>query len=133
MDDPATQTAGNDYRIRITSTSNSAYTDTSNSYFVISAPSITVASPNTGVTWPRASIKTISWTSSASPGSYVRLELMKGSVVNRVISSSTPNDGSYSWTIPATQTAGNDYRIRITSTSNSAYTDTSNSYFIISS
>jgi len=57
---------------------------------------------------------------------------MKGSVVNRVINSSTPNDGSYSWTIPATQTAGNDYRVRITSTANSAYTDTSNSYFIIS-
>ncbi|MBF7083257.1 hypothetical protein IT084_09750 [Desulfallas sp. Bu1-1] len=40
--------------------------------------------------------------------------------------------GSYTWSIPVAQVAGNDYRIRITSTSNSACTDTSENNFIIS-
>lgn len=95
------------------------------------APSITVVSPNGGENWRKGTVRTIRWTSSGNPGVYVRIELMKGSIVNRVITSSTPNDGAYNWTIPAAQTLGSDYKVRITSTSKSTYTDRSNSNFII--
>ena len=40
---------------------------------------------------------------------------------------------SSAWTIPTTLTAGSDYRIRITSTTNSAISDMSNGYFTVTS
>jgi hypothetical protein len=128
---PSTQTLGTDYKIRITSTSNAAITDSSNSNFAIVAGTLTVTSPNGGQSWKRGTVHTITWSKSGSPGSYVKIELLKGGVVNKVISSSTANDGSYSWTIPSTQTAGTDYKIRITSTTYSSISDSSNSNFYI--
>jgi len=97
------------------------------------APSITVVSPNGGENWARGTIRTIRWTSSGSPGANVKIELLKAGVLNRVITSSTANDGSHSWAIPSTQTLGTDFKIRVTSTANSAYTDTSNNNFTINS
>lgn len=131
---------GNNYKIRIASISNSKYNDTSDNNFTISNPappvsSITVTSPNGGETWMRGTTKTISWTSSGSPGANVKIELLKGGVLNSTIVSSTPNGGSggsYSWNIPADQTLGDDYKIKVTSTSNSEYNDTSDNNFRIS-
>lgn len=129
---PYSQNVGNDYKVKISSTNNIVHTDTSDSYFKISVPtSITVASPNGGEGWQRGTAKTISWSSSGSPGTYVKIELYKGGVFNKIINSWTPNDGSYSWYIPYIQTIGGDYKIKITSTSNSVYNDWSNNYFKI--
>ena len=128
---PTTQVAGSDYTIRITSTSNTGITDTSNANFAIIIGALTVTSPNGGESWIRGTAHTITWTSNDSPGSYVKIELLKAGVVTRVISSSAANTGSYSWTISSFQAAGSDYTIRITSTSNTAITDTSNANFAI--
>jgi 5-hydroxyisourate hydrolase-like protein (transthyretin family) len=128
---PSTQTLGTDYKIRITSTSNAAITDSSNSNFAIVAGTLTVTSPNGGQSWKRGTAHTITWSKSGSPGSYVKIELLKGGVLNKVIASSTANDGSYSWTIPSTQTAGTNYKIRITSTTYASITDSSNTNFSI--
>jgi len=132
---PADLAPGTDYRIRVTSTSNSAYTDTSDSDFAIVPPTITVASPNGGETWLAGSRQTIHWSYTGNPGSYVKVELWKGGVLNRTIASSASKgrggSGSRSWTIPADQAPGTDYRVRVTSTSNGTYTDTSDSDFTI--
>jgi C1A family cysteine protease len=135
---PSNQASGSDYSIRVTSTSNSLYTDASNSQFTIVGPpppSITVASPNGGESWTAGSTRTISWTYTGSPGSYVRILLYKGSSLNRTISSyariGSNGSGSYNWAIPSNQASGSDYSIRVTSTSNSLYTDASNSQFTI--
>jgi hypothetical protein len=130
---PSTSTTGTDYRIRITSTSSAAITDSSNNYFAItSAPSITVTSPNGGESWIRGTTPTITWTSSGSTGSSVKIELLKAGVLSQTIASSTPNDGSFTgWIVPSTSATGTDYRIRITSTSSAAITDSSNNYFAI--
>ena len=135
---PTTLATGTDYRIRVTSTTNAAITDTSNNYLSIttattpSPASITVTTPNGGESWIRGSTPTISWTSSGSVGSNVKIELLKAGVVSQTISTSSPNDGTYtSWTIPTTLATGTDYRIRITSTTNAAITDTSNNYLSI--
>jgi lysophospholipase L1-like esterase len=135
---PSNQAAGSDYSIRVTSTSSSLYTDASNSQFTIVGPlppSITVASPNGGESWSAGSTRTISWTYTGSPGSYVRILLYKGSSLNRTIASyariGSNGNGSYNWAIPSNQAAGSDYSIRVTSTSNSLYTDASNSQFTI--
>jgi 5-hydroxyisourate hydrolase-like protein (transthyretin family) len=92
---------------------------------------LTVVSPDGGESWVRGTTHTVAWSSTGSPGSYVKIELLKGGVVNRVIASSTANDGSYSWRISSSQTVGTDYKIRITSTSYSSITDSSSSNLAI--
>lgn len=93
--------------------------------------SITVTVPNGGENWKRGTTQTITWTSVGSTGANVKIELLKGTVV-KVLSKSTPNDGSFDWAISKSQAVGTDYKIRVTSTSDSAYTDTSDNYFQIS-
>ena len=65
----------------------------------------------------------------------MKVELLKGGVVNCTIASSVSKgragSGSRSWTVPADLAPGTDYRIRVTSTGNGAYTDTSDSDFTI--
>jgi len=131
---PSTLATGTDYRIRVTSTSNTAITDTSNTYFTIApASTITVTSPNGGESWVLGSNHAITWTSYGSVGSYVKIELLKAGLVVRTLSASTPNDGTFSWTISTAQTKGTDYKIRITSTTSTAITDTGNTYFTLRS
>ncbi len=132
---PSTQTSGSDYTVKVTSTTNSAYNDTSNANFTIVGPpppTITVTSPNGGESWTAGTAYPITWTYTGSPGTYVKIELYKGGVFNKTIASSVlTSSGSKSWTVPSTQTSGSDYTIKITSTTNSAYTDTSNGNFTI--
>lgn len=93
------------------------------------SPAIVVISPNGGEYLQRGRTYTIKWYSDPNPGANVKIELLKAGIVDKVITSSTPNDGSQSWTVPALQQVGHNYKIRITSTTNSAYTDTSNNNF----
>lgn len=98
---------------------------------VSEVPRIIVTSPNGGENWQRGISKTITWSKLGNPGPYVKIDLYKAGVFKQTIVSSTSNDGSHSWYIPITQTLGTDYKIKITSTSNSAYSDLSNNYFRI--
>jgi hypothetical protein len=93
---------------------------------------IFVAFPNGGETLAAGSTQTISWSYGGNPGSYVKIELSKGGVVNRTIARRvSTSSGSYNWKIPSDQTPGSDYKIKITSTSNRSYTDTSDNNFTI--
>ncbi|MDO8094802.1 MAG: peptidoglycan DD-metalloendopeptidase family protein, partial [Candidatus Brocadiales bacterium] len=96
---------------------------------------VTVTFPNGGESWQAGSTQAIKWSYTGDPGPSVKIELLKGTSVNSTIMSSTSigsnGSGSYNWTIPTTQTTGSDYKVRITSTSNSAYTDTSDNNFTI--
>ncbi len=87
--------------------------------------SITITSPDGEESWARGMTHAITWIKTGSPGVYVKIELLKAGVVNRVITTSTANDGNYDWTIPTTQTLGTDYKIRITSTTYPEITDSS--------
>lgn len=126
-----TQTVGTDYKIRITSTGNSAYKDISNNNFTISNPYLVVLIPNGGESWQRGTTKTITWKSYGNTGTNVKIDLYRGGVFKQTIVASTPNDGSHPWAIPIGQTLGTDYKIKITSASNSTYYDWSNNYFRI--
>ena len=140
---PSNQPVGSDYKIVVTSTVTSSYTDISDNYFSITAgpstPTITVTSANGGETmqagWTGYMNPNIQWKFTGDPGANVKIELLKGGALNSVIAPSAPigsgGSGSYYWNIPVSQVAGMDYRIRITSTSNSSYTDTSNGDFTI--
>jgi hypothetical protein len=96
---------------------------------------ITVTVPNGGETWTKGTTYTIRWNYAGSPGSNVKIELLKNGALNRTITSSTSigsgGSGSYNWKVPNNQTTGTDYKIRVTSTSNSNYKDTSNANFTI--
>lgn len=94
-------------------------------------PSIAVVSPNGEESWKRGTVHTLTWTKTGNSGVNVKIELLKNGLLNNVIFSSTPNDGSQIWTIPAMQTLGIDYKIRITSTTNGAYKDIGNGNFKI--
>lgn len=100
-------------------------------FTIVQKGSLVVNIPNGGEIWSRGTTKTIKWTSIGNVGTNVKIELLKGGVVNKVIIGSTPNDGSFGWSIPAGQTVGADYKIRVTSTSNSVYKDVSNNNFKI--
>lgn len=93
--------------------------------------SITVTSPNGGESWKRGTVRQIKWTYTGNPGQYVKIELLKNGVVNKRIAPNTTNDKSFWWTIPSGQTIGSDYKIKITSISNSLYNDTSDNNFRI--
>jgi predicted Zn-dependent protease len=126
---PNTLLAGSDYQIRISSTSNNGLFDTSDGFFTISPPPyITVTSPDGGNTLQGGSTYNITWTDNISEN--VRIDLYKGNLFHSTITSSTTSNGSYWWTVPTTL-VGTDYRIRVTSTSNTNIQDTSNNNFSI--
>jgi len=94
-------------------------------------PTITVISPKSGDSWQAGTTQTISWDYTGDPGSYVKIELYNGLNPNRIITSSTPIvNGSYNWKISPKQTPDNDYSIRVTSTTTTSCTDSSD-YFAI--
>lgn len=64
-------------------------------------PPITVLSPNGGENWTRGTTQTIRWNYTGTPGSKVKIELLKGGVLNRTINSSTStgSSGSGSYTL----------------------------------
>jgi DNA-binding beta-propeller fold protein YncE len=139
---PANQAAGTDYQVKLTtSAGNIAYTDSSDGYFSITAssgPSITVISPNGGENWQAGSTQTVSWSYSGDPGPNLNIELFKGgapiyTIVTGISRNNNGNgsNGSIQWTIPSTLVSGSDYRIKITSTVNSSWTDSSDRDFTI--
>ncbi|MCX9083585.1 MAG: hypothetical protein OIN87_02165, partial [Candidatus Methanoperedens sp.] len=75
--------------------------------------SINVTSPNGAEDWAIGTTHMIIWSSSGNTGTDVKIELLK-SGVSGIINLTTENDGSYSWTIPVTQTPGTDYQVRVT-------------------
>jgi hypothetical protein len=102
----------------------------------IPTTNITIISPNGGENWQSGIKQVIRWTYSGDPRSRVTIELLKGDVVNRIITSRTQigrsGSGSYNWRIPSTQAPGTDYKIRVTSTSSPVDNDISNNNFTIS-
>jgi hypothetical protein len=112
--------------------------DTSNGddkvFRTLPQPAITIISPDGGENWARGSHQTIKW-AYANVSGYVKIELLRGGVLNRVIGYATTRGnngtGSYYWAIPSAQATGSDYNIRVTSISDIACSDTSNNNFTI--
>jgi len=91
--------------------------------------SISVLSPNGGDQVYFAETWEIKWLSNVTGN--VRIELFKGGSLHAELSTDEANDGTYSWPVPSSLPAGNDYTIKISSMDNPAYADTSNSAFSI--
>jgi hypothetical protein len=114
------------YYIAITSTTNTGVYDLSDYYFAIAAPQVTFPTATCVMLRP-GNTYNINWTGYI--GTYVKIDLYKGSTLHTAIAASTPNDGSESWTVPASLPIGDDYKIRVTSTYNIGITDDSDNAF----
>ena len=80
--------------------------DTSNSTFLLTsaAPSITVTTPNTPLTWAETTARTIQWSHNLGAGSSVRVELSRNAgatwdVVAASVQNAVTQIGSYVWTV----------------------------------
>ena len=130
---------GSDYQVSVRSISLPAIADTSNNYFSLAQstipPSITVASPNGGETWQRNTSHTVTWSYTGSPGSTVKIVLLKAGAEVGTISSSAPlgsnGAGSYTWPINPVGATGNDYQVSVRSINLPAIKDTTNNYFTL--
>ncbi len=91
--------------VRVSDALDAATSDTSDAVFSVSISSLTITSPNGGESLPGVSTQDITWTSTG-PISNVRLEYSpdNGASWTEIVAS-TPNSGSYSWSVPDFQTS----------------------------
>ncbi len=87
------------------------------------APSITVTYPLVGAIWQIGSTQDIIWNKSGTQDANVKLRLYQNDVKIMDITDSTPNDGSYSWTILNTVAPASNYVVRVKTTDNLIYDD----------
>lgn len=128
------ETASTYYKIKITSITDLSVFDFSDSYFTLTTPGpthITVTSPAGGERWVRDTSHSITWYSYGGADGDVKIELYRSGLFTTTITTGTPDDGSYLWTIPLTLESSSSYEIRVTSTANpSVYAESD--YFYIS-
>jgi len=81
---------------------------------------IIITSPTSSTVWAKGHSADIAWTSTGTI-SDVKIDLYKGGTLNLTIVSSTTNNGSYTWsTVDSSLADGADYKVRISSTSDSS-------------
>jgi len=94
-------------KIKAELVSDGAYSATTNN-FTISAPTITITSPNGAEAWYPWETKTITWTAPSAKITHVRLEYSTdgGLTYPNLIAAAAPNTGSYSWNLGNAAFAG---------------------------
>jgi hypothetical protein len=117
-----------EYQVRVRSATSTA-SDCSDAKFLVPTPSLTVTSPAGGEQWTTGRSYEIAWSSAHLSGN-VKLELVKGTTATLIVSN-TPNDGSFTWTVPRTLAAGSAYQIRVSSAANSAWKATSQAFAVV--
>lgn len=95
----------------------------------VCGPYLTLSWPNGGDALEQGSTYTIIWSSSVS--GEVKIELFKGSTLNKVIADSAPNNDSFDWEITTDYTPGDDYKVKITSLENTSLIGESGANFSI--
>ncbi len=115
--------------LTITESANYVIATPSATIQIADAPTVVVVSPNGGEFWQVQGPVKIRWQS--VDGGNVKIELWKAGALHSVIASSTPNDGSYDWTVPANLPVGSDYRVRVSLASDPAVLDSSNADFTV--
>ena len=116
---PADLVTGSDYKVRVSKADDATIYGESAQFSVtalsVTQPVINLISPNGGDTWATSTAQTIRWSTNALiPSSdYLKIDLYKNGTYLRNIITQTLNNGVYSWNLPSTLGAGNDYKIRI--------------------
>ncbi len=76
-------------------------------------PSINITAPAGGALWTRGGTYDITWTKVGSQNASVKIQLFKGTMLVKSITTLAPNNGSFSWTIPATLPYSTAYTVKI--------------------
>lgn len=95
------------------------------------APSITVNSPNGGEIWCPGTSRNITWTATAIQNVNIAISSDNGSNYTNLATNIPASSGSWAWNIPNGQTPGNQYLIKISSSTDESINDASNSSFTI--
>ena len=114
---------GDDYLVKIASTTDARYWDITNQYLKIRH--IVLDSPNDKSTVRTGDTVDIRWRSGPNLFPAVNLDLYKGGQFLQHIAENIPNNGSYSWNVGRNIDSGEDYAVRIF-TGTPEYSDTSN-------
>ena len=121
-------------RVRVEDKYNSSCNDISNSNFTIrklNTCSINVTSPNGGETWDEESTHNITWTSNNTSGS-VRIKYSAdGGSSWTVLTNSTTDNGSWSWTLPTVNSDQTQCKVKVEDANNSSCSDVSAANFFI--
>jgi len=118
-------------KIRVVSHNQPSINDTSDGYFSILTPSLTLTSPNGDENWITGTAEEISWLAEGISGT-VSLEYSTDDFVSdiNIIVENTDEDGSYIWDpIPALNS--DTVKVRIKCDLNTAFYETSDNYFSI--
>jgi len=120
----------NDYQIKISGTTSSIFS-LSEKFAVIEAPYITINNPTSSENWNAGSTQEILWETNIS-GSF-KVDLFKAGVFFQSISANTSKSVNqvFSWNIPQDIAGGNDYQIKVTSSTNEELTGISSNFTII--
>ncbi len=131
--DGGTFVAGTQYKVKVTSTVTSMYSDESDFFtLAASAPGtyVSLEQPNvSGINWLNNSTYLISWDSDL--GGTFKIELLKAGLSVATIAAAA-HMSTYEWTIGGAVEAGNDYKIKITSNNDPSKSDVSEQFFTIS-
>nr|MCU0390846.1 GPI anchored serine-threonine rich family protein [Thermoflexibacter sp.] len=110
---PTTLPDRNDYRIRVSRTSNSSVNDISDANFGISGGrSIRINTPTNTTVLNRGANFNITWIATFADNFKIDL-LQNGTVLQNIVGATTGN--LYTWSVPAMLPIGNNYQIRISS------------------
>ncbi|MHA2121504.1 MAG: carboxypeptidase regulatory-like domain-containing protein, partial [Promethearchaeota archaeon] len=93
--------------------------------------SINVTTPLNSDSWFAGSIESITWDSTGTITN-VKIDLYKNNIFIAEIVASTPNDGLYSWLLPAALSSATDYQIKISDVTYSLTDDLSENFTITS-
>jgi len=113
------------------SASTGSYSGTISFTFEESEQPLTITQPNGGEEWEVDASQTIQWSGADETVDNVKLEYSKDNFTSDVhtIISSTPNDGSYLWTVP--DDADDSVWVRVSDTTDASRNDTSDASFEI--
>lgn len=96
---------------------------------------LTVVRPNGGERWKAGRAYLIRWRFEGEPGTRVRVDLLKGEVLDRTlaegVATGRSGGGFFFWRIPSDQTPGADYAVRISDTEGLGAEDPSDACFEI--
>ena len=121
-------TPNTSYYYRVRTDNDAGSSDWATGSFKSVVPFITVTAPNGGEMWRRGLKDFVQW--QANIGENVVVDLYKAGVYVSTITN-TPNSGAFQWQVGLSLVPGNDYTVRITSSTNSALFATSAAPFSI--
>lgn len=111
-------TSDTTYYYRVRTWNDAGPSDWSTGSFMTVAPFITVTAPNGGEMWRRGLTYFVRW--QGNIGENVVIDLYKAGTYVTTIATNAPSTGAYQWQVGLDLVAGNDYSIRIASSTNSA-------------